>query len=63
MVSLTFHPFVIGTVIFALCSYECSCPLHSFVVDSSLLDCCDLMVFFVCVFSTLCLQVGSRLGF
>ena len=45
------------------------CPLmtvvvHSFVADSSLLDCCDYVVFFVCVlFSTLCLQVGNRLGF
>ena len=26
-------------------------------------DCCDLVVFFVHVFSTLCLQVGNRLGF
>ena len=34
--------------------------VHSFVADSSLLDCCDLVV---CVFSTLCLQVGNRLGF
>ena len=34
--------------------------VHSFVADSSLLDCCDLVVvFFVCVFSTLCLQVGK----
>ena len=38
--------------------------VHSFVADSSLLDCCDLVVCFcVCVFSTLCLQVGNRLGF
>ena len=28
--------------------------VHSFVADSSLLDCCDLVVFF----STLCLQVA-----
>ena len=54
MISLAFHLFVVGTVIFALCSY----------------DCCDLVVcfcvcflFFGCCFSTLCLQVGNRLGF
>ena len=35
--------------------------VHSFVADSSLLDCCDLVVF-LCVFSTLSLQVGNRLG-
>ena len=36
--------------------------VHSFVADSSLLDCCDLVV---CVFSssTLCLQLGHRLRF
>ena len=27
MVSLAFHLFVVGTVIFALCSYDCSLPL------------------------------------
>ena len=42
------------------------CPLttvvvHSFVADSSLLDCCGLVVGFF--FPTLCLQVGNRLGF
>ena len=37
--------------------------VHSFVADSSLLDCCDLVVFFVLFFSTLCLQVGNRLRF
>ena len=39
--------------------------VYSFVADSSLLDCCDLVVgfLFVCFFSTLCLQVGHRLGF
>ena len=43
--------------------------VHSFVADSSLLDCCDLVVFFVCVcvlfcfLTTLCLQVGNHLGF
>ena len=35
--------------------------VHSFVADSSLLDCCELV--FLCVFSTLCLQVGNCLGF
>ena len=46
------------------------CPLmtvvvHSFVADSSLLDCCDLVVcFFLLLFSsTLSLQVGNRLVF
>ena len=62
MVSLAFHLFVVGTVIFALCSYDCSRPL--LCCRRSLLDCCDLVVFFfVCVFSTLCLQVGNHLGF
>ena len=38
--------------------------VHSFVADGSLLDRCDLVVIFVCVFfSTLCLQLGNRLGF
>ena len=48
--------------------------IHSFVADSSLLDCCYLVFFvllwcflfcfvFLVVFSTLCLQVGHRLGF
>ena len=65
MVSLAFHLFVVGTVTCALCSYDCSRPLvHSFVADSSLLDCGDLVVFFcLFVFSTLCLQVGNRLVF
>ena len=51
MVSLAFHLFV-GTVIFALCSYGCNkinvvnVVFHSFVADSSLLDCCDLVMFF-----------------
>ena len=48
MVSLAFHLFVVGTVIFALCS---PVVVHSFVADSSLLDCCDLVVCFcVCFF-------------
>ena len=37
--------------------------VHSFVADSSLLDCCDLVVCVCVFFSTLCLQVGTRLGF
>ena len=50
LVNLAFHLFV-GTVIFALynCSYgcnKCSQCVHSFVADSSLLDCCDLVMFF-----------------
>ena len=60
MVSLAFHLFVVGTVMFPLITVV----VHSFVADSSLLVCCDLVVCsFVCVFSTLCLQVGNRLGF
>ena len=38
--------------------------VHSFVADSSLLDCCDLVgVLCVYAFSTLCLQVDNHLGF
>ena len=39
--------------------------VHSFVADSSLLDCCDLgrFCFFFRFSFTLCLQVGHRLGF
>ena len=41
--------------------------VHSFVADCSLLDCCDvvllLLFFCFCFPSTLCLQVGNRLGF
>ena len=39
--------------------------VQSFVADSSLLDCCDLVVvvLFLFFFSILCLQVGHRLGF
>ena len=49
MVSLAFHLFVVGTVIFA-CALL-TVVVHSFVADSSLLDCCDLVVFFyVCFF-------------
>ena len=39
-----------------------SIVVHSFVADSSLLDSCDLVGVFIGVFSTLCLQVGNRLG-
>ena len=55
--------------LFLLCALM-TFVVHSFVADSSLLYCCDSMGFlFVClflvvvVFSTLCLQVGNRLGF
>ena len=41
--------------------------VYSFDADSSLLDCSDLVGFFFCFFlvgfSSLCLQVGNRLGF
>ena len=73
MESLAFRLFVIGTVIFALCkkifllSYFRTVVVHSVVADSSLLDCCDLLVllflFVFGVFSTSCFQVGNRLGF
>ena len=57
MVSLAFHLFVVGTVIFALCSYDCSHPLL----------CCTVMIWWcvLCFFfsSTICLQVGNPLGF
>ena len=43
MVSLAFHLFVVGTVIF-LCALM-TVVVHSFVADSSLLHCCDLVVF------------------
>ena len=47
MVNLAFHLFV-GTVIFALMAATnvVNVVVHSFVADSSLLDCCDLVVFF-----------------
>ena len=45
MESLAFHLFVVGTVIFALCSYDCSRPL---LCCRLLLDCCDLVGF--CLF-------------
>ena len=49
--------------LFLLCALL-TVVVHSFVADSSLLDCCDLVIFFLCAcFSTLCLQVGDRLGF
>ena len=47
MVSLAFHLFGVGTVMFPLMTVV----VHSFVADSSLLVCCDLMVFLcVCFF-------------
>ena len=49
MVSLAFHLF---TQLFWLCALMIV-VVHSFVADSSLLDCCDLVVFFFLgVFST-----------
>ena len=45
MVSLAFHLFVVGTV-FLLCALM-TVVVHSFVANSSLLDCCDLVDFFV----------------
>ena len=48
--------------LFLLCA-PMTVVVHSFVADSSLLDCCDLVDFFICVCSTLCLQVGKRLVF
>ena len=62
MVSLAFHLFVVGTVIFALCSYDCSHPLLCCRQESVKLSWFG-GVFCVCVFSTLCLQVGNRLAF
>ena len=35
---------------------------HSFVADSSLLDCCDLVVIFVCAFFHLMLAGGQPFG-
>ena len=60
MVSLAFHLFVAGTVIFALCSSDCS--VHSFVADSSLLDCCDLVVCFCVCFFHLMLAGRQPIG-
>ena len=49
IVSLAFHLFVVGTVIFLLCALM-TVVVHSFDAESSLLDCCDLVVIFVSVF-------------
>ena len=43
MVSLAFHLFVVGTVIFALCSY--AVVVHSFNAENSLLNFCDFFFF------------------
>ena len=52
--------------LFLLCP-RMTVVVHSFVADSSLLDCCDLVVFFSFFLfffsSTLSLQVGNRLVF
>ena len=45
MVSLAFQLFVVGTVTFALCSYDCSRPLHC-CRQYRLLYCYDLVVCF-----------------
>ena len=45
MVGLAFHLFV-GTVIFARALMALTVVDHSLVADSSLLDCCDSVVFF-----------------
>ena len=37
--------------------------VHSFVADSSLLDCCDLVVFIVCIFFFLYLMLAGRQPF
>ena len=50
--------------LFLLCTLM-TVVVHSFVADSSLLECCDLVGFFFSslFFSTLCLQVGKPFGF
>ena len=60
MVSLAFHLFVVGTVIFARALL--TVVVHSFVADSSLLDCCDLVVLFVFVFFHLMLAGRQPFG-
>ena len=56
MVSLAFHLFVVGTVIFAVLLWLWTVVVPSFVADSSLLDCCDLVVCF-CVVDFFCVCV------
>ena len=50
--------------LFLLCALM-TVVVHSFVADSSLLGCCDLVgvLCFFHLFFTLCLQVGNHLGF
>ena len=50
MVRLAFHLFVVGTVIFALCSYgfDCNRPIH--LLQTVVYKTCDLVAFFVCLF-------------
>ena len=62
MVSLAFHLFVDGTVIFLL-SALMTVVVHSFVADSIYIRLVVWWCFCVCVFSTLCLQVGNHLEF
>ena len=53
MVSLAFHLFVVGQL-FLLCALM-TVVVQSIVADSSLLDCCDLVVCFsVAVFCLFC---------
>ena len=58
---MAFRLFVVGYSCFCFCALVALVIFfHLFVADTSLLDCCDLVV---CFFSTLCLQAGPRLGF
>ena len=73
MVSLAFHLFQCRWHSYFCFAAFLTVVVHSFVADSSLLDYCDLvgllllllllLLFCFCFFSTLCLQVGIRLGF
>ena len=61
MVSLAFHLFVVGTVFvlfFCLLIALMTVVVHSFVADSSLLDCCDLVVFCVMIWGFVSSDVG-----
>ena len=62
MDSLAFHLFVVWQL-FLLCALM-TVVVHSFVANSSLLWFGGVFLFFLLLcFSTLCLQVGNRLGF
>ena len=60
MVSLAFHLFVVAQL-FLLCAVM-TVVVHSFVADSSLLESCDLVGFFVVVFSHLMLAGRQPFG-